>query len=44
MTFCTDAHGPQTMNPTDFGDPLTFLQFDKYWVYDQTPGHLMTFP
>ena len=24
MKFCTDIHDPQKMNPTDFGDPLTF--------------------
>ncbi len=24
MTFCIDIQGPQRMDPTDFGDPLTF--------------------
>lgn len=24
MTFCTDINGPQTMNPTGSGDPLSF--------------------
>ncbi len=24
MKFCADIHGPQRMNSTDFGDPLTF--------------------
>ncbi len=24
IKFCTDVHGSQRMNPTDFGDPLTF--------------------
>lgn len=23
MTFCTDIHGPQRMNPNDFNDPLS---------------------
>ncbi len=26
MRFCTGIHGPQRMNPNDFGDPLFFLQ------------------
>ncbi len=24
MKFCTNIHGPQKMNPKNFGDPLTF--------------------
>lgn len=24
MKFGTDGHGPQWINPNDFGDPLTF--------------------
>ncbi len=24
MEFCTDNHGPQRINPTDVGGPLTF--------------------
>ncbi len=24
MKFCTDIYGPQRMNPTDFGDLMTF--------------------
>ncbi len=24
MKFCTDASGPQRMNPKDIGDPLIF--------------------
>lgn len=24
QTFCTNTDGPQTMNPSDLGDPLTF--------------------
>ncbi len=24
MKLCKDIHGPHRMNPTDFGDPLTF--------------------
>lgn len=24
MRFCVDISGPQRMNPTDYGDPLTF--------------------
>ena len=26
VEFGSDIHGPQRMSPTDFGDPLTFLQ------------------
>lgn len=25
LMFCADIHGPRRINPTDFGDLLTFL-------------------
>ena len=28
-TFCTDIHSPQRMNPSDFGNPLTFFSTYK---------------
>ncbi len=30
MKFLTDIHGPQWMNPTDFGDPLTLYPYTLY--------------
>lgn len=29
MKFSTDIHNPQMVNPTDFGDSMTFSQVDK---------------
>lgn len=29
MKFCTHVHVPQNMNPTGFGDPLTFDSYQQ---------------
>ncbi len=52
MKLCTEF-GPQEMNPSDFGDPLTFLlgstagqhlTLSNTLVFDQIHENLMTFP
>ncbi len=32
MKAFTDKYGPQRMNPTDFGDPLTFVLKTDEWL------------
>lgn len=41
MKFGTNIHGPQRMNLTDFGDPVTFALAGTQHVQD---GHAHIFP
>lgn len=34
MGFCTDIHVPQWMNPTDFGELLTFYLLPPAGLFD----------